>query len=139
MEPRMTSHFFFVTLVANRHEGDSRRFTLVHDFDAYIKDAWDVEKVMPGKSGTAIKEAIQNTLSTTTTNSKVLFYFAGHGIRRGPEVHGGEASQSLMAGDDELINGKELRSWLCDVPDQSVSVTVRALDSSLATVVDPLV
>lgn len=76
------------------------------------------------------KEAIQNTLSTTTTNSKVLFYcellfsstltllklidpsiqVAGHGILRGPEVHGGEPSQSLIVGDNELING-EVKIW----------------------------
>ncbi|KAG9043552.1 hypothetical protein FS837_009409, partial [Tulasnella sp. UAMH 9824] len=97
-------------------QGNPVQFTLVHDFDYVCNDTRAgagterMQKVPADKK--AIREAIRRTMEQTTPESRVLFYFGGHG-----------SDGAVIAGDGQPITGSELRSWISDTPHSSVPIT----------------
>lgn len=120
----MLKHFEF------RHDDTSGRFILLNDFDTEFEDAAGVRKrILPSNtSRNDIQTAIQSTMQAAGADSRILFYFAGHGVQAvDSEVLSQHPSkkftQAIVAGDGELIFGWELRSWFGSGPHCSVSVT----------------
>lgn len=120
----MLKHFNF------RHDDTSGRFVLLNDFHTEFVDADGVRKMIPpsNTSRDAIQATIQSTMKTAGADSRILFYFAGHGeqvvdsedLRQNSSK---KFTQAIVAGDGELIFGWELRSWFGSEPHRSVSVT----------------
>ncbi|KAG8944368.1 hypothetical protein FRC00_010630, partial [Tulasnella sp. 408] len=95
---------------------NSIQFTLLNDFDA-VRDGPDGQQRQICKTDTskkAIMKAIENTMQSVPQGGKVVFYFGGHAIEG--------LGQSIIAGDGELLSGKELKACLNNTLHDSVSV-----------------
>ncbi|KAG8958738.1 hypothetical protein FRC05_008669, partial [Tulasnella sp. 425] len=124
--------FDFVLLLRHfdyRHEGSSVDFTLLNDFDVDFTDSTGARKVIPtaDTSQNSIRCTIQRTMRTAEPNTKIVFYFGGHGENAEVNMMGGDSGdecdfQTIVAGDGRRIYGTELRSWFCDARYPSVSV-----------------
>ncbi|KIO23271.1 hypothetical protein M407DRAFT_27262 [Tulasnella calospora MUT 4182] len=115
-----------------RHEGNSINFTIINDFDVDFTDSAGVKKIIPrvDASRNSIRSMIQQIMRSAEPNSKIAFFFGGHGEYAEVNMMGlatGEGCdfQCIIAGDGRRIYGKELRSWFCDARYSSVVVTVQ--------------
>ncbi|KAG8909158.1 hypothetical protein FRC00_010631, partial [Tulasnella sp. 408] len=111
-------HDFFFLLDHFKYEepDTSIQFTLLHDFDV-IRQGPDGQPRQICKTDTskeAIMKAIKNTMQSVPQGGKVVFYFGGHAIEG--------LGQSIVAGDGELLSGKELKACLNKTLHDSVSV-----------------
>ncbi|KAG8974549.1 hypothetical protein FRC05_007181 [Tulasnella sp. 425] len=95
-----------------RHDDTSGRFVLLNDFDTEFEDAAGIRKRIPpsNTSRDAIQAAIQNTMQATGADSRILFYFAGHGVQEvnseEPSQHSSKKfTQAIVAGDGHPIFG----------------------------------
>ncbi|KAG8938372.1 hypothetical protein FRC04_008947, partial [Tulasnella sp. 424] len=120
--------FDFVLLLRHfdyRHEGSSVDFTLLNDFDVDFTDSTGARKVIPtaDTSQNSIRCTIQRTMRTAEPNTKIVFYFGGHGENAEVNMMGGDSGdecdfQTIVAGD-----GRRIYGTVCMTPREEIYTT----------------